>query len=83
MALIQESQQEQLKERFKELDGNVKLIVFTQEMECQYCKETRQLMEEVADLSDKIAVEVYDFVSDTDKVEEYKIAMAHEYWSIL
>ena len=73
MALIQESQQEQLKDRFKELDGNVKLIVFTQEMECQYCKETRQLMEEVAALSDKIAVEVYDFVSDTDKVKKYKI----------
>jgi len=73
MALIQESQQEQLKDRFKELDGNVKLIVFTQEMECQYCKETRQLMEEVAALSDKIAVEVYDFVSDADKVEKYKI----------
>ena len=73
MDLIQESQQEQLKDRFKELDGNVKLIVFTQEMECQYCEQTRQLMEDIAALSDKITVEVYDFVSDSDKVEKYKI----------
>jgi glutaredoxin-like protein len=62
-----------LKETFKELDGNVKLIVFTQEVECQYCEETRKLMEEIAALSDKIAVEVYDFVADSDKVEKYKI----------
>ena len=73
MSLIQESQQEQLKDRFKELDGSVKLTVFTQEMECQYCEQTRQLMEDIAALSDKIAVEVYDFVSDSDEVQKYKI----------
>ena len=73
MGLIKEEQQEQLKERFAELEGNVKLIVFTQEMECQYCEQTRELMEDIAALSDKITVEVYDFVADSDKVEEYKI----------
>ncbi len=38
--------------------------IFTQEIECQYCKETRELVEEVASLSDKLSVEVYDFVKD-------------------
>ena len=38
--------------------------VFTQEIECQYCKETRELVEEVAALSDKLSVEVYDFEKD-------------------
>ncbi len=33
-------------------------------MECQYCTETRELIEEVAELSDKLSVEVYDFVAD-------------------
>lgn len=73
MSLLKEEQQSKLRERFKELDGNVKLVVFTQEMECRYCEETRQLMEDLAGLSDKISVEVYDFVSDTDKVEKHKI----------
>ena len=73
MSLLKEEQQSKLKEKFKELDGNVKLVVFTQEMECRYCEETRQLMEDLAGLSDKIDVEVYDFVSDTDKVEKYRI----------
>ena len=73
MSLLKEDQQKKLEEKFKELDGNVKLVVFTQEMECRYCEETRQLMEDLAGLSDKIDVEVYDFVADTDKVEKYKI----------
>lgn len=73
MGIINEEQREQLKERFKELDGDVKIIVFTQENECQYCEETKQLMEDVASLSDKIAIEAYDFAEDKDKVEKYMI----------
>jgi glutaredoxin-like protein len=73
MAFINEAQQEKLKEQFKGLDKNVKLIVFTQEMECQYCREARELMEEVSALSDKITLEVYDFVKDKEKVKEYNI----------
>lgn len=73
MGIINEEQREQLQERFKELDGDVKIIVFTQENECQYCEETKQLMEDVASLSDKIAIEAYDFAEDKDKVKKYMI----------
>lgn len=73
MGIIKEEQREQLREKFKELDEDVKLIVFSQEMECQYCEQTRGLMEDIAELSDKIAVEVYDFVADKDVVEKYGI----------
>jgi alkyl hydroperoxide reductase subunit AhpF len=38
-----------------------------------YCKETHQLLEEVAGLSDKLTLEVFDFVSDTQKVQEHSI----------
>lgn len=74
MSLIKKEQQKQLKEIFDKLENNVKLIFFTQEMECQYCAQTRQLISDVADLSNsKISVEVYDFVSNKDIVEKYKI----------
>jgi glutaredoxin-like protein len=74
MSLIKEPQQKQLKELFGKLEGNVKLVFFTQEMECPFCKETRELMQDVSALSDsKIALEVYDFVADKDKVDKYKI----------
>ena len=73
MALLQEADQQQLREQFEALETPVKLVMFTQEMECQYCSETRQISEEVASLSDNISVEVYDFVRDQEIVEQYNI----------
>jgi glutaredoxin-like protein len=73
MGLLNTDVQNQVKEEFAELAEAVKLVVFTQSNECQYCKETRQLVEEVAALSDKLSVEVYDFVRDQEVVEEYGI----------
>jgi glutaredoxin-like protein len=55
------------------LAGTVTLVVFTQEFECEYCSETRQMVEEVAALSDLVTAEVYDFVGDPDQVAAYSI----------
>jgi glutaredoxin-like protein len=51
----------------------VRILMFTQEVECRFCSDTRQLVQELATLSDKIAVEVYDFMADGDKAKEYGI----------
>jgi glutaredoxin-like protein len=47
--------------------------MFTQEIECRFCSDTRQLVQELAALNDKISVEVYDFVADGNKAKEYGI----------
>ena len=73
MSLLNDEIKSQLQNEFAGLTGPVKLVLFTQEMECQYCTETRSLAEEVAGLSDKIDVEVYDFVKDSEIVETYGI----------
>jgi glutaredoxin-like protein len=73
MSLLKESDQQQLKKQFESLAAPVKLVMFTQEMECQYCAETRMISEEVASLSENISVEVYDFVHDKEIAEQYKI----------
>ena len=73
MSLLNDEIKTQLQGEFAGLTGQVKLVLFTQEMECQYCTETRSLAEEVAVLSDKIDVEVYDFVRDSEIVETYAI----------
>jgi glutaredoxin-like protein len=52
------------------LEGEVKIRYFTQDFECEFCKETRMLLEELASLSQKISLEVYDFVSDAEKAKE-------------
>ncbi|MCS7228607.1 MAG: thioredoxin family protein [Candidatus Kryptonium sp.] len=65
---------EELKRRFEEnLVNKVRLIHFTRELDCQYCRETKQLLTELAELSDKIQLEIYNFYTDTDKVEQFKI----------
>jgi len=52
----------------------VRLIIFTQEIECQFCKEARQLAQEVAGLMpEKISVEVYDFVKDDAQAKQYGV----------
>ncbi len=73
MALLKDEDRAHLIEHFKSLEIPVKMVVFTQQMECQYCKETRMIAEEIADLSDKISLEVYDFEKDKEIVETYSI----------
>lgn len=69
MALLSARDQEHLRREFQKLTQPVKLVVFTQAMECEYCRETRQIVDEVASLSDKIRVEVHDFVADAAVAE--------------
>ena len=67
-SLIPEEQKQHLIDEFMEkLVNPVRLVMFTQEVECQFCSETRRLIGELASLSDKIKVEVYDFVGDNEK----------------
>jgi glutaredoxin-like protein len=64
MALLNEQIRKEVKSMLSDVPNPVTFKVFTQEMECMYCQETRELIEEVASLSDKLAVEVYDFEKD-------------------
>lgn len=74
MSLIAEKDAKFLRQEFEEnLVAPVKLVMFTQEMECQFCTETRQIVEEIAALSDKIEAEIHDFVADKATAELYRI----------
>lgn len=74
MGLIPDDKKENLRNRFNEnLVDPVRIIMFTQEIECRFCSDTRQLAQELADLNDKVSVEVNDFVVDSEKAKEYGI----------
>ena len=73
MSLLNDDIRQQVRDEFENLTNSVKLVMFTQEMECQYCSETRSLIEEVAELSDKISVEIYDQLADKEIAEQYNI----------
>ena len=74
MSLLPDDKKELLRAEFKEkLVDPVRIVMFTQEMECRFCSDTRILAQEMATLSEKIAVDVFDFVKDADKAKEYGI----------
>lgn len=74
MPLISDKDAEFLKKEFEEkLTGSVKLVMFTQTVECQYCGETRQIVQEIAGLSEKITAEILNFVTDKAVAEVYGV----------
>ena len=73
MPLLSNEIAEQVKQELADLAGPVRLVMFTQEFECEFCAETRQLVEEVAALSDQLTAEIYNFAIDKDKAEEMSV----------
>lgn len=73
MAVLTEDLRHTLQKEFEELARKVKLVVFTQEFECAHCRENTSLAQEVASLSDKLDIEVHDFVLDKEAVERYGV----------
>ena len=73
MAILNEQVRQQVKKEFANLQDDVRLVVFTQELECQYCRENRSMAEEIAAISSKITTEVYNFITDKEKANAYKI----------
>ena len=80
MPLLNAEVQGQIRQALADLSSPVKLVLFTQgaagpapSVECAYCTETRQLVEEVAALSDQLSVEVKDFVADAEAARQYGV----------
>ena len=71
MSLLPEDKKELLKNDLKaKLVDPVKIVMFTQEVECRFCSDTKKLAQEMATLNEKITTEVYDFVANADKAKE-------------
>jgi glutaredoxin-like protein len=74
MSLIPDEHKDHIRNQLAEsLINPVRIIMFTQEMECRFCAETKQLLIELAALSDKINVEVHDFVADAQLAQQYGV----------
>jgi glutaredoxin-like protein len=74
VSLIPEEHKDHVKNQLAEgLSNPVRVIMFTQEMECRFCAETKQLVYELAAFSDKIRAEVHDFVADSAMAKEYGV----------
>ena len=73
MTLIQDDDAAEIREQLKEMGEPVKLVHFTQELNLEYGREARVLIEELAQLSDKLSLETCDFILNKEKVAQYAV----------
>jgi glutaredoxin-like protein len=74
MSLIPDDKKEQFRKELKEkMENQVKIVMFTQEVECKFCADTRKLTQEFAALNEKVTAEIHDFVADAAKAKEYGV----------
>jgi len=72
--MLVESLKRELKQKLgTEMEGEVTLLLFTSELASETCSDTRLMLRDVAELSDKINLRVQNFVLDKEEVERYRI----------
>jgi glutaredoxin-like protein len=77
MGLLNEKDAKIVGERLSKLPRSVTLALFTDELECELCLQTRELLEELAALSSgKVLVELYDLARDQEKADAWGIDKA-------
>ena len=73
MPLLSPADQEKLRESFDEMTSAVRVLFFTQALDCEPCAQTRQILDELPALSDRIAIEEVNFVLEKEKAAHYGI----------
>ncbi len=66
----------QVRDAFQKLKEPVQLLYFGANDNCEYCDETRELLEEVAAAGDKVSLSVYDVQEDKEVASRYNITKA-------
>ena len=73
MALLSTADQDKLRESFAEMTSKVRLLFFTQTLDCETCLQTRQILDELPPLSDRITIEEKNFVLEKDAAAQYGV----------
>jgi alkyl hydroperoxide reductase subunit AhpF len=73
MAILSASDAARVREMLADLPNPVRLVFFTQTLNCETCEPTKQILGEVAGLSGQITVEEHNFLLDKDAAARYGI----------
>jgi alkyl hydroperoxide reductase subunit AhpF len=76
MSLLSSADQQKLKETFAQMTRSVRVLFFTQTIGCETCAETRQILNELPVLSEKIAIEEVNLVLDQEQAKKYGVDRA-------
>jgi alkyl hydroperoxide reductase subunit AhpF len=73
MALISASDQNKLREAFADMTRRVRLVFFTQTLDCDTCVQTRQILDELPLLSDKITIDEVNLILEGEKAAAFGV----------
>ena len=74
MPILQPRDQDAVRKEFEKITGPVKLVVFSQELQAvELCRQNEQLIKEVAELDERITVEVLNHAIDRERASAYGI----------
>lgn len=74
--ILDNSVLDQVKEVFKDLNDPVQILFFGSKENCDYCDETRQLLEELVAISDKLSLDIYDIQEHGELAAKYNLDKA-------
>jgi hypothetical protein len=74
MALLKASDEAELREELEQMSSHVRLVFFTQSLNCETCEITKQILEEVQGLSEKLELQIFNFAIDREAVSRFGIA---------
>jgi len=73
MPLLSPADQDKLRAAFDEMTSPVRVLFFTQALDCDTCVQARQILDELPPLSGKITIEEVNFILDKEKAAQYGI----------
>jgi len=73
--LLDSNLQNQIREHLSPMKESITIVLFTKSEPCETCNETKQLLSEIAELSDKITFVEKDLKADQALAKEYGITL--------
>jgi alkyl hydroperoxide reductase subunit AhpF len=73
MSLLSPAEQDTLRESFDEMTASVRLLFFTQTLDCDTCVQARRILDELPPLSDRITIEEVNFVLEKERAAAFGI----------
>ncbi len=71
--LLSEQVISQIRQSFEEMKEPVQILFFGSQDNCEYCADTRQLLEEVAAIDEKVSLNIYDLKDNADMAVKFNV----------
>jgi len=74
MPILKDDDRKYIREQFdSKLKGKVKILLFTQKLECEYCQPTEEILKEITEISDKLVLDMRNLQIDSEDAKGFGV----------